>query len=136
MIVELIQDGDDLVLPLGNEMCQELGWNIGDTLEFVDNKDGTWTMKKQIEETEIVLVEAVSSFRMTYAVRVPKNKQDWALEDVVAREASEIAQEHLGEQIFSHRVVSTQEYLQEFDLRNIWARGWTQEQKLNQISKI
>lgn len=45
--VDLIKDGDDLILPFPEGMCEELGWEVGDTLEFIDNKDGTWTMRKK-----------------------------------------------------------------------------------------
>ena len=53
--VELEQADDgsgDLVLPLNDELMAEAGWQIGDTLEWIDNKDGTWTLvKKQIDST-------------------------------------------------------------------------------------
>lgn len=45
----LIQDPDDpdgLLLDLGTELCETLGWHEGDTIEWIDNKDGTWTLKK------------------------------------------------------------------------------------------
>lgn len=38
----------DLILPLSDEMTAGLGWEIGDTLQWIDNKDGTWTIKKKI----------------------------------------------------------------------------------------
>lgn len=47
---QVIQDPDDpeqLLLDLGTEVCAEMGWAVGDTLEWVDNKDGSWTLKKQ-----------------------------------------------------------------------------------------
>jgi hypothetical protein len=37
----------DLILPLSDEMTAGLGWEIGDTLEWIDNKDGSWTIKKK-----------------------------------------------------------------------------------------
>ena len=37
----------DLILPLTDEMTAELGWEVGDTLEWIDNKDGSWTIKKK-----------------------------------------------------------------------------------------
>lgn len=134
MIVELIEDGDDLILPLYEHFCEELGWKIGDTIEFTDNKDGTWSMKKQ--ETEIVLVETVSTFKMTYAIEVPKGKAAWALDEVTMEAAVEMAQEHIGEQIFSHRSLTKEEYLKEFDGRNDYLKTWTEEQKLNQVHKL
>lgn len=37
----------DLILPLTDEMTAGLGWEVGDTLEWIDNKDGTWSIKKK-----------------------------------------------------------------------------------------
>jgi hypothetical protein len=28
------------------EQLDELGWQIGDTVEWIDNQDGTWSLKK------------------------------------------------------------------------------------------
>ena len=46
--LEEADDGSgDLVLPLGDELLAEAGWAIGDTIEWIDNKDGTWIMRKK-----------------------------------------------------------------------------------------
>ena len=46
--LEEADDGSgDLVLPLTDEIMAEAGWKIGDTLEWIDNKDNTWTLRKQ-----------------------------------------------------------------------------------------
>lgn len=37
----------ELVLPLPEESLKELGWQIGDTLEWSDNKDGSWSLSKK-----------------------------------------------------------------------------------------
>lgn len=37
----------ELLLDLGDEICEHLGWQAGDILEWWDNKDGTWTLKKK-----------------------------------------------------------------------------------------
>ena len=39
-------DTDDLILDLGDELCREAGWEVGDTLEWIDQKDGTWILRK------------------------------------------------------------------------------------------
>jgi len=45
--VEEADDGSgDLVLPLTDEIMESAGWQIGDTLEWIDNKNGTWSIKK------------------------------------------------------------------------------------------
>jgi hypothetical protein len=38
--------GEMLLLDLGDEMCEHLGWKTGDKLEWIDNKDGTFTLRK------------------------------------------------------------------------------------------
>lgn len=46
----VIEDPDnpqELLLVLGPDVCDRLGWKPGDTVEWIDNKDGTWTLKKQ-----------------------------------------------------------------------------------------
>ena len=43
--VQVIEDPDnpeELLLDLGTELCEELGWKVGDTVQWIDNKDGTW----------------------------------------------------------------------------------------------
>lgn len=47
--VTLEQDGEDLVLPFSDEMLELLGWTIGDTIEWIDNNDGTFTLIKKEE---------------------------------------------------------------------------------------
>ena len=33
------------------EQLDELGWKIGDTVEWTDNQDGTWSLKKVEHES-------------------------------------------------------------------------------------
>ena len=33
------------------EQLDELGWKIGDTVEWTDNQDGTWSIKKADDES-------------------------------------------------------------------------------------
>jgi hypothetical protein len=45
----IVEDPDhpgEMLLDLGDEICEHLGWKEGDTLEWIDNKDGTWTLRK------------------------------------------------------------------------------------------
>ncbi len=46
-VVEDEQDPDQLLLDLGTELCEQLGWQVGDTLDWTDNGDGSWTLTKQ-----------------------------------------------------------------------------------------
>jgi hypothetical protein len=46
-IVELEADGEDLILPFTDEMIEQTGWQVGDTLVW-DKKDHTsWTLRKK-----------------------------------------------------------------------------------------
>jgi len=134
-IVTVITDPEtgELILPLDNEIFDETGWEIGDTLEWIDQKDGSWLLKKKemAQEKEWVLVECVSTFRQRYMVQVPKGKKEWAMDTVVMHEAKEFSQEHLGEQIVSHRVVSEEDALKMCDKDNDYARTWSDEHKIN-----
>jgi hypothetical protein len=119
----------DLILPLNDDILEGTGWKTG------DNKDGSWTMKKI--ETQWVLVETVSTFRERYMVEVPigvdrygKDKADWALDTVTLEEAKEFSQEHLGETIVSHRVVTKEEALALCDKDNAYCKSWTEEHKV------
>jgi len=125
----------DLILPLNDDILEQTGWKTGDSIDWIDNKDGSWTMKKI--ETQWVLVETVSMFRERYMVEVPigtdqygKDKADWALDTVTLEEAKEFSQEHLGETIMSHRVVTKEEALALCDKDNDYARVWNDELKV------
>ena len=49
--LEEADDGSgDLVLPLTDEIMESAGWQVGDTLEWIDNKNGTWSIKKKENE--------------------------------------------------------------------------------------
>lgn len=131
-IVELEKDPEtgDLILPLSDEVLEGTGWKTDDVIEWIDNKDGSWTMRKK-EETELVLVECVSLYRMRYVVEVPKGKSDWALDTVTMEEAKEFSQEWLGETIVSHRVVTKNEVLNLCDKDNDYAKAWNDDHKMN-----
>ena len=125
----------DLILPLNDDILEGTGWKTGDNIEWIDNKDGSWTMKKI--ETQWVLVETVSMFRERYMVEVPvgtdrygKDKAEWALDTVTLGEAKEFSQEHLGETIVSHRVVTKEDALIMCDKDNDYAKKWNDELKI------
>jgi len=137
--IALVEDEDtgDLILPLPEGLLESQGWKTGDTLEWIDNKDGSWTMKKK-ESLQWVLVETISQFRQRYMVQVPvgtdqfgNDKADWALDTVTLEEAKEFSQKHLGETIISHRVVSEEEALNLCDEDNDYTQVWNTEHKIN-----
>ena len=50
LTVQVVQDPEDpdqLLLDLGTELCEQLGWHVGDVLQWIDNKDGSWTLTQQ-----------------------------------------------------------------------------------------
>ena len=125
----------DLILPLNDDILEQTGWKTGDSIDWIDNKDGSWTMKKI--ETQWVLVEAVSMFRERYMVEVPvgvdmygKDKTLWALDTVTMEEAKEFSQQHLGQTIVSHRVVTEEEALELCDKDNDYVKKWSDELKI------
>ena len=125
----------DLILPLNDDILEQTGWKTGDSIDWIDNKDGSWTMKKI--ETQWVLVETVSMFRERYMVEVPvgvdrygKDKAEWALDTVTMEEAKEFSQEHLGETVVSHRVVTKEDALAMCDKDNDYAKKWNDELKI------
>lgn len=89
------------------------------------------------KDTQWVLVETVSMFRHRYMVEVPvgtddygNDKKDWALDTVTCNDAKEFSQEHLGETIVSHRVVSKKEALALCDIDNEYTKSWTKDRKI------
>ena len=132
-IVKLEEDLEtgDLILPLPEKLLKETGWKTGDTLDWNDNGDGTFSMTKKEATTEWVLVECISTFRERYMVEVPKGKELWALDTVTMNEAKEFSQEHLGETIVSHRVVSLEEALVLCDKDNAYCLAWSDDKKMD-----
>lgn len=120
-------DGD-LYIELPEEVLQQSGFEIGDTLLWTDNGNGTFQLTKK--ETEWVMVECISTFRERYMVEVPKGKSEYALDTVTMNEAKEFSQEHLGETIVSHRVVSKDEALTICDKDNDYTKSWDNETKI------
>ena len=49
--VTVIEDGEDVILPFPNELLASTGWQEGDTLTWIDNEDGSWTLRKADNET-------------------------------------------------------------------------------------
>ena len=49
-VVQVVEDPDNpgqLLLDLGLELCAEIGWKVGDTVQWIDQKDGTWLLQKK-----------------------------------------------------------------------------------------
>jgi len=135
VILEEDPETKDLIMPLPEGMCDELGWEIGDSLDWSASPDGSFLLSKK--QTQWVLVECVSTFRQRYMVEVPVGTDDlgndktlWALDTVTMEEAKEFSQEHIGEQIVSHRVVTKKEALELCDQDNDYTKSWDKETKM------
>jgi hypothetical protein len=44
----LEEDGDDLIMPLPQELLDELDWHTGDTLEWTEHSEGGWSLRKKV----------------------------------------------------------------------------------------
>jgi hypothetical protein len=84
------------------------------------------------KDTEFVLVETVSMFRMRYVIEVPKGKSEYALDDVVMKEAElkEFSQKHLDEIIVSHRTIKPKKIVKMIVNDNEYCKSWSPEKKL------
>lgn len=52
--LKVVEDPDDpegLILDLGNDLCAELGWQVGDTIEWIDQGDGSWLLSNRSRST-------------------------------------------------------------------------------------
>lgn len=130
----IVQSDPDLGLYITfpDAILHEVGWEVGDENEWIDQGDGSYILRKKMK-TELVMVDCVSTFRQRYVVEVPAGKTEWALDTVTLEEAKEFSQEHLGEQIFSHRVVSIDEVIEQCDKDNSYLKNWTREQKIKSL---
>ena len=45
-LVEAEDGSGDLIMPLPQDLLDSAGWKEGDTLEWIDNKNGTWSLVK------------------------------------------------------------------------------------------
>lgn len=125
--VEQSEDGE-YYIQFTDEMLEGSGFKLGDTLDWVDQGDGSYLLKKK--DTTHVLVECISTYRMRYVVEVPSDHPEYALDTVVCQEAKEFSQEWLGETIVSHRQLTRQEVLDLCDEDNKYAKDWTEEHKM------
>ena len=38
---------DEYLIEFSEDELKQIGWQLGDVLEWLDNKDGSWTLKKK-----------------------------------------------------------------------------------------
>lgn len=125
-ILEVKEDDENnLFIELPDELLKQVGWNIGDSLVWEDNKDGSYSLMKK--QTKWVLVETVSTFRHRYMVEVPDGKIEWASDTVIMNEAKEFSQKHLDETIVSSRYVTYDEAMKMVKEDNDYASDFSEE---------
>lgn len=121
----------DFYIDLPEDILIKSELSEDDSIEFIDNNDGSFTLKKiKKEKTEFILVDCIQQYRTRYMIEIPKGKSEWALDTVVREEASEFSQKNLGETIVSHRVVSKEELLNICDKDNNYCKNWSDDKKL------
>jgi hypothetical protein len=129
-MISTVQEKDgEFFIELTEEMLAITGFKLGDTLTWKINDDGSLLLFKQ--KTNLVLVEAIQSFKMRYLVEVPVDHPEYALDTVAMQEAKEFSQLALPEYIISHRVISEEEAFELCDEDNECTRSWSDEQKRN-----
>lgn len=47
------QSGDDYYIELPPEVCEELGWVVGDVLIWAQHGDGSWLIRKKDESSTL-----------------------------------------------------------------------------------
>jgi len=86
--------------------------------------------------SKYILVDAVSSFRMRYAVAVPDDLPDdkakeWAMDSVTCEEVQEFSQEHIGEQISATRILSEDELIKQRLEDEPYLSAWSESKLLD-----
>jgi hypothetical protein len=107
---------------------EQVGWKIGDTIDWKDNHNGSFTLSKV--DKVWVMVDTVLTYRMRYCVQAPATNPEYALDDVSMETAKEFSQLPIGEHIVSHRVVTEAEAIAMCDVDNDYCKEWTSEKKI------
>ena len=106
-------------------------WKENTPLEWIDNKDGSWTIRKK---RKFVLVECIDTFRKRYVVEIPEDAKcdsiTYARDSVAMEECVEFSQQYLGETIVSSREITEEEIIRMCDNDNEYAREWDIEKKI------
>jgi hypothetical protein len=132
--VEFDSRTGDHYIELNDEILAQSGFSVGDTIEWQDNGDGSWTLVKKEQEMKTYIVETVSMFRHRYAVRA--QSLEHAYDTVVCNEAEEFSQQHIDENIVSGREISEEEYLELFDQDNDYLKSVDTDKKLKYIHTV
>lgn len=95
----------------------------------------TWKDKESTMTKKLVLVEAITMYRMRYVIEC--DEVGHAADTVAMNEMQEeFSQLHLGETITSSREITKDEYLRLFNEDNDYLNSWTDEEKMRLIYRI
>lgn len=89
---------------------------------------------KREKQMKLFLVDAVSSYRMSYVVRC--ENEEHAKDTVTMEEAEEFSQHWLGETISRVTEITEDDYLVLFDKENDYLKEWDVEKKKSLITQV
>ena len=127
-------ENGELYIELNDEILEGSGFKIGDTLNWKDLKDGSYSLTKA--EGDLYLVEGISMFHMKFVVRA--KEAEHAMDEVVmdTGDLKEFSQNHIDFNILGARKISQDEYLETFNKDNAYLSKWSDEEKLRLINEI
>ena len=127
-------ENGELYIELNDEILEDSGFKIGDTLNWKDLKNGSFSLTKA--EGDLYLVEGISMFHMKFVVRA--KEAEHAMDEVVMDNGTlkEFSQNHIDFNILGARKITQDDYLEMFDNDNSYLSSWTDEQKLKLINEI
>ena len=127
-------DNGEMYIELNDEILEGSGFKIGDTLNWKDLKDGSYSLTKA--EGDLYIVEGISMFHMKFVVRA--KEAEHAMDEVVmdTGDLKEFSQNHVDFNILGARKITNEEYLELFDKDNAYLSCWTEDQKMGLINEI
>ena len=120
---------DEYVIPLPQDMCDELGWKTDDVLNWsIDEETGAIHLTKK---KKYFVVDTVVTYRMRYVLE--DDNAEYAMDTVSMEEAVEFSQQCLGEQIYDTRELTEDQVIELCDKDNDYLKGWSREMKLEKL---
>jgi len=52
IVLDTDPESGDLIMPIPDELMDKMNWQIGDTVIWKDNQDGTWSLSKKEADTK------------------------------------------------------------------------------------
>lgn len=126
--LEVKEDNEsgEYFIELPQELLDSAGFNIGDTLKWTDNKDGSWSLTKGEDIMDYYVVDVISTFRSRFVVKAKSGEH--ATDEVIFREEdctfAEFSQKHLGTLISDTRKVTAEEVIQLHKVDNDYLASW------------